>query len=85
MYDVKKYNSKKEIKEDKQFHHAVIDFQDKMFGFMLKNSKQFRIPIPFKGQLGLFEVKLPKTDIKKNQLVSDIIDEEYRYQWIGHH
>ena len=65
LYDVKKYNSKKEINKDKQFHHAVIDFQDKMFGFMLKNSKQFRIPIPFKGQLGLFEVKLPRTGIKK--------------------
>ena len=85
LYDVKKYNSKKEINEDKQFHHAVIDFQGKMFGFMLKNSKQFRIPIPFKGQLGLFEVKLSKTSIKKDQLISDIIDEEYRYQWIGHH
>ena len=85
LYDVKKYNSEKEIKEDKQFHYAVIDFQDKMFGFMLRNSRQFRIPIPFKGQLGLFEAKLPKVDIKKNQLVSDIIDEEYRYQWIGHH
>ena len=82
---LKNTSQKKEINEDKQFHHAVIDFQDKMFGFMLKNSKQFRIPIPFKGQLGLFEVKLPRTSIKKNQLVSDIIDEEYRYQWIGHH
>ena len=45
-----------------------------------------RIPIPLKGQLGFFEVDIPKTKIKNiRNIVSDIIDEEYRYQWIGHH
>ena len=52
---------------------------------MLKNFKAFRIPIPWKGQLGFFDVDLPKTKIKNKEIVSDIIDEEYRYQWIGHH
>jgi hypothetical protein len=50
---------------------------------MLKNSKSLRIPIPCKGQLGFFEIDLPKT--KNKEIVTDIIDEEYRYQWIGHH
>jgi len=35
--------------------------------------------------LGFFEVKLPKTVVKNTDIVSDIIDEEFRYQWIGHH
>ena len=85
LYDVKKYNSKKEISNDKKFHYAEKKFQNKTFGFMLKNSKLFRIPIPWKGQLGFFDVDIPKTKIKNKEIVSDIIDEEYRYQWIGHH
>ena len=85
LYDVKKYNSKKEIKDDKHLHHAGDKFYDKKFGFLLKNSKSFKIPIPWKGQLGFFDVTLPKTKIKNKEIISDIIDEEYRYQWIGHH
>lgn len=83
LYDVKKYNTIKEIKLDQKFHFASKKFQDKTFGFMLKDAKAFRIPIPLKGQLGFFEVDIPKTKNKK--IVSEIIDEEYRYQWIGHH
>lgn len=85
IYDVKKYNSVNEIKNDKKFHLASKDFQNKKYGFMLKNAKQFRIPIPYKGRLGFFDVALPKTNIKNKDLVTEIMDEEYRYQWIGHH
>ena len=85
LYDVKKYNSTKEIKLDQKFHCSTKKFQNKTFGFMLKNSKPLRIPIPWKGQLGIFDVNIPKTKIKNKEIVSDIIDEEYRYQWIGHH
>jgi len=85
LYDVKKYDSIKEIKSDKKFHLSSKKFQNKTFGFMLKNAKPFRIPIPWKGQLGFFDVELPKIKIKNKEIVSDIIDEEYRYQWIGHH
>ncbi len=85
LYDVKKYNSAKEIREDKEFHLASKYIHEKTFGFFLKNPKQFRIPIPWKGQLGLFDVELPKAKIKNKDLVTDIIDEEFRYQWIGHH
>ena len=52
---------------------------------MIKNAKKFRVTIPYKGQLGFFDVKLPKTKIKNKDIITDIIDEEYRYQWIGHH
>lgn len=85
IYDVKKYNSANEIKNDKKFHFASKDFQNKKCGFMLKNAKQFRIPIPYKGRLGFFDVVLPKTNIKNKDIVTEIMDEEYRYQWIGHH
>ncbi|MGD8300107.1 MAG: ASCH domain-containing protein [Nitrosopumilaceae archaeon] len=85
IYDVKKYNSVNEVKNDKKYHFASKDFQNKEYGFMLKNAKQFRIPIPYKGRLGFFDVVLPKANIKNKDIVTDIMDEEYRYQWIGHH
>ena len=85
LYDVKKYNSSKEVKLDQKFHLASKNFQDKTFGFKIKNAKSLRIPIPWKGQLGFFDVELSKVRIKNKDIVTDIIDEEYRYQWIGHH
>jgi len=85
LFDVKKYNSLNEIKKDQKLHYATKDLKNKKFGFILKNAKPFRIPTPWKGQLGFFEIKLPKTVIKNTDIVSDIIDEEFRYQWIGHH
>ncbi len=85
LYDVKKYNSSKEVKKDQKFHFTSKNFQDKTFGFKIKNAKPLTIPIPWKGQLGFFDVELSKAKIKNKDIVTDIIDEEYRYQWIGHH
>ncbi|MFB5598192.1 MAG: ASCH domain-containing protein [Nitrosopumilaceae archaeon] len=85
IYDVKKYNSKSEVNFDYNKHFASKNFHDRRYGFLIKNAKIFRIPIPYKGKLGFFDVKLPKTKISKKDLQTDIIDEEYRYQWIGHH
>ena len=85
LYDVKKYNSTKEVKNDQKFHFASKNFQDKTFGFKIRNVKPLRIPIPWKGQLGFFNVELSKVRIKNKDIVIDIVDEEYRYQWIGHH
>ncbi|MDH3677326.1 MAG: ASCH domain-containing protein [Nitrosopumilus sp.] len=85
LYNVKKYNSDNELKRDQKFHLASKEFHNKKYGFILKNAKQFRVPIPLMGQLGFFDVKLPKTIIRNSDIVSDIIDEEFRYQWVGHH
>ena len=85
IYDVKKYSSIKEVKRDQKLHFASKNFHDKTFGFILKNAKSLRIPIQWKGQLGFFDVDLPKTKIKNTEILLDIIDEENRYQWIGHH
>ena len=83
--DVKNYESLKEIKDDKTKHYALHDFQKKTYGFILKNAKPFRIPIPCKGQLGFFDIKLPKMKIKENKIMNDMIEEEFTYQWVGHH
>ena len=85
IYDVKKYDSKSEVNSDYKKHFASKNFHDRRYGFLIKNAKVFRIPIPYKGKLGFFDVKLPKTKISKKELQADIIDEEYRYQWVGHH
>ena len=84
IYDVKKYKSNSEIKKDSKKHLASNKFQSK-YGFLIKNAKQFRIPIPCKGQLGFFDVNLKKSKVTTKEMITDLIDEEYRYQWIGRH
>jgi len=85
IYDVKKYNSKSEVKNDYKKHLASKNFFDRKYGFLLKNAKTFRIPIRCKGKLGFFDVKVPKTKIKTKDLKADIIDEAYKYRLVGHH
>ena len=85
IYDVKKYNSVSEIKQDSKKHLALKKFHGSKYGFLLKNAKPFRVPIPYKGKLGFFDVKLKKPKITSNDIIADLIDEEYRYQWIGRH
>lgn len=85
IFGVKKYGTAAECMEDYRYHLASAEFQDSRYGFMLRNAKAFRVPVPYSGRLGFFEADLPKTRIKKSDIVADIIDEEYRYQWIGRH
>jgi len=85
LYDVKKYESLKEIRADKNKHFSSKTFHEKTFGFILKNAKTFRVPIPWKGQLGFFDADLPKMKIKDDKIVADMIEEEFSYQWVGHH
>jgi len=83
LWDVKKYESVKEIQIDKKKHYSSTTSHEKIFGFILKNAKPFRIPIPLKGQLGFFDVDFPK--MKNNKIITDMIEEEFTYQWVGHH
>jgi len=85
IFDVKKYNSASEILKDNNLHFASKKFHDKKFGFMIKNAKAFRIPLPVNGKLGFFEINLEKRKIKTNEITTELFDEEYRYQWINHH
>jgi hypothetical protein len=84
IYDVKTYKTKKQWHDDKKYHFASDILSDRKYGFLLKNAKEFRIPIPYKGKLGFFDIHLDIT-IKDNDITSDLFDEEYRTQWINHH
>lgn len=84
IYDVKKYISTGEVRKDAKKHFASKNFYNRKYGFCLKNAKEFRVPIQYRGKIGFFDVNL-KPKIKKNQIKTDLIEEEYRYQWIGHH
>ena len=85
IYDVKIYKNKTELKLDYKKHFADINLGKKKYGFLLKNAKSFRVPIPYKGKLNFFDASLPEFKMNDSEIESDIIDEEYRYQWIGHH
>ena len=84
IYDVNTYNSIVELKMDYKKHFASEEFLRHRYGFLLRNSKELLIPIPYKGSLGFFNVKL-KSTIKENDIKSELFDEEHRYQWIGRH
>jgi hypothetical protein len=78
------YNSISDLKSDYTKHFATEEFLHHKYGFLLKKPQQLRIPIPYKGSLGFFDVKLDKK-VKPNEIKTDLFDEEYRYQWIGRH
>ena len=84
IFDVKKYHNVSECKKDYTLHLASKEFQNKRYGFMLNNAKEFKIPIPCKGMLGFFEVGITKIE-KRDVMIADIVDEDYRYRWVGRH
>ena len=84
IYGVKKYRNRTEVKADSDKHLAINEYIDHRYGFLLKNPKELRIPIPYKGKLGFFEVNLG-VRVNKNEIKADLFDEEHRYQWIGKH
>ena len=81
--DVKLYNDTHEIREDFRLHLAQENLERKRYGFVLSNPYKFASPIPKKGQLGLFEVPAPS--ITSDAIISDIMDENHRYRFVGHH
>ena len=42
-----------------------------------------RIPIPWKGQLGFFDVDLPKTKTKNKEIVSEIMNSQGMFAPVG--
>ena len=84
IYDVKVYNSVTELKADYKKHFATEEFLRHKYGFLLKKPRQLRVPIPYKGSLGFFNVDLG-TKVKENDIKSELFDEEHRYQWVGRH
>src|SRR5579864_3867171 len=84
IYDVKSYKSLGELKKDHDKHFATEEFLRHKYGFLLRKPQALRIPIPYKGSLGFFEVRM-KQGPSSNNIKSELFDEEYRYQWIGKH
>lgn len=84
VYDVKIYNSVYELKSDYKKHFATEEFLRHRYGFLLRKPQELRIPIPYKGSLGFFNVNLG-TKVKEDDIKSELFDEEHRYQWIGRH
>lgn|SRR5574337_939184 len=84
IYDVKVYKTQEELKSDYSKHFASREFFDRKYGFLLRKPVELRVPIPYKGSLGFFEVKLSSKS-SNNQIKTEIFDEEHRYQWIGKH
>ena len=84
IYDVKIYDSVSELKSDYKKHFATEEFLRHKYGFLLKNPRELKIPIPYKGSLGFFNVNLD-TKVKESDIKSELFDEEWRYQFIGRH
>ena len=84
IYDVKIYDSVSELKSDHKKHFATEEFLRHKYGFLLRKPQELRIPIPYKGSLGFFNVNLG-TKVKEDDIKSELFDEEHRYQWIGRH
>jgi ASC-1-like (ASCH) protein len=85
IYDVKSYESIKDLKNDYNKHFASEEFLRHKYGFLLRKPQALRVPIPYKGRLGFFEVKMRAGLPSNNDIKSELFDEEYRYQWIGKH
>ena len=58
LYDVKVYDSKNSFLKDKNKHLASPDFKNYQFGFLVKNPRRFKKPIPIAGKLRFFDVDL---------------------------
>ena len=84
VYDVKLYKSLDELRQDHDKHHFDEDVFRHRYGFLLRKPQALRVPIPYKGSLGFFEAKMQSKQ-SKNEIKSELFDEEYRYQWIGKH
>ncbi|MDH2907044.1 MAG: ASCH domain-containing protein [Candidatus Nitrosotalea sp.] len=84
IYGVKSYDSIKALKEDYNKHFATEEFLRHKYGFLLRKPQALRVPIPYKGSLGFFEVKI-RSGPSNSDIRSELFDEEYRYQWIGKH
>ena len=82
IYDVKIYDTSDQVNNDSNLHHS--DMSNGKYGFMLRQPKRFATAIPWKGRLGFFDVTV-KPEIDDSTILQEIIDEDYRYQWVGHH
>ena len=60
LYDVKEYKNQEEFNRDKQKYFSIISkyFDGYKYGFLVKDTRIFKKPIPYSGKLGFFEVEM---------------------------
>ncbi len=87
LYDVKRYDTMAQLKKDSKLHCASYRFASSLpyYGYALKNARKLRVPIACKGMLGFFYTDMPSDVIDAGTIQRDIIDDQYRYQWINRH
>jgi predicted transcriptional regulator len=58
LYDVKEYSNREEFENDRHKHFSVITkyFEGYRYGFLIRDAKLLKNPIPYPGKLRFFEV-----------------------------
>jgi len=57
LIDVKQYKSAAALRADRDKHLYLGPYHPKIYGFVVRNARRMK-PIPMKGQLNFFEVKV---------------------------
>ncbi len=70
LYDVISYGSKNSFVKDKNKHFAGSNYDKPKYGFLVNQAKRFDIPIPIRGKLGFFNVKLNSFRLKQVFIVN---------------
>jgi hypothetical protein len=84
LADVKRYADAAEVGADAALHLAGSGFEASRYGFVLEEPVRFRTPVPWRGYPGIFEVNVAGR-VGTDSLVSEIMEEDYRYRWVGRH
>jgi hypothetical protein len=58
LYGVTPYENKNIYLKDRNKHYAGTKYSGHKYGFLIKNSRRFKKPIPMAGKLGFFNVEL---------------------------
>ena len=84
LVDVKRYANAAGVRADAALHLAGSGFEASRYGFVLEEPVRFRTPVPWRGYPGIFEVNVAGR-IGTDRLVSEIVEEDHRYRWVGRH
>ena len=58
LYDIKEYNNQQEFENDRHKHFSLVTkyFEGYRYGFLIRDAKMFKKPIPYPGKLRFFEI-----------------------------
>ena len=84
LVDVKRYADAAGVGADASLHLAGGAFESSRYGFVLEEPVRLRVPVPWRGYPGIFEVRAAD-HIGADRLLNDIMEEDFRYRWVGRH